>query len=111
MLIWIFGPVTDLRVDDLKPDHASGYLQLQRARVNWFLSINFDHLPDEVKQNNKRTYRSLTLEGKEIEFSEGFTDLHTNSYAEILKGNAFGLEDARPSIDLVFKIRNASVSF
>jgi UDP-N-acetyl-2-amino-2-deoxyglucuronate dehydrogenase len=106
MLIWIFGPVTNVRVDDIKADHASGYLELQKARVNWFLSINFNHLPEEVKQNNKRTYRSLTLEGKEIEFSEGFTDLHTNSYAEILKGNAFGLADARPSIELAYKIRN-----
>jgi UDP-N-acetyl-2-amino-2-deoxyglucuronate dehydrogenase len=108
MLIWIFGPVKDVRVNELTPDHASGNLVLDRARVNWFLSINFDHLPDDVKQNNKRTYRSLTLEGSEIEFSEGFTDLHTKSYVEILKGNAFGVEEARPSIDLVYKIRNTT---
>jgi UDP-N-acetyl-2-amino-2-deoxyglucuronate dehydrogenase len=83
---------------------------LQRARVRWFLSINFDHVPDEVKQSGKRTYRSLTLEGSEIEFSEGFTDLHTKSYAEILKGNAFGLVDGRPSIELVYQIRNSVAS-
>lgn len=106
MLIWIFGAVKNLQVNQLEPDHASGYLELERARVNWFLSINFNHLPQEVQQNNKRTFRSLLLEGKEIEFSEGFTDLHTKSYVEILKGNTFGLEEARPSIDLVYKIRN-----
>jgi UDP-N-acetyl-2-amino-2-deoxyglucuronate dehydrogenase len=107
MLIWIFGSVTNLHVNQLKPDHASGYLELEKARVNWFLSINYDHLPEDVKRNDKRTYRSLTLEGKEIEFSEGFTDLHTKSYSEILKGNAFGLKEAKPSIELVHKIRNA----
>ncbi len=107
MLIWIFGDVTDVQVDSLESDHASGSLELKQARVKWFLSINSDHLPEEVKRNNKRTYRSLTLEGNEIEFSEGFTDLHTKSYAGILSGNAFGLEDARPSIDLVYKIRNS----
>lgn len=106
MLIWIFGPVTDLQVNQLAPDHAEGYLQLKRASVRWFLSINFEHLPQEIRENNKRTFRSLTLEGKEIEFSEGFTDLHTKSYAEILKGNTFGLEEARASIELVYKIRN-----
>jgi UDP-N-acetyl-2-amino-2-deoxyglucuronate dehydrogenase len=108
MLIWIFGPVTNLHVTQLNADHASGFLQLKKARVNWFLSINYNHLPEEIKRNNKRTYRSLTLEGKEIEFSEGFTDLHTKSYSEILNGNAYGIEDARASIDLAFKIRNAT---
>src|SRR3990170_3079578 len=102
MLIWIFGSVKNLVVNKLESDQASGYLELERAKVNWFLSINFNHLPEAIKQNNKRTFRSLLLEGKEIEFSEGFTDLHTKSYAEILKGNAFGLEDARPSLELVY---------
>jgi UDP-N-acetyl-2-amino-2-deoxyglucuronate dehydrogenase len=108
MLIWIFGEVTDLTVNQLTSDMASGHLTLEKARVNWFLSINYDHLPDEVKQAKKRTFRTLALEGTEIEFSEGFTDLHTNSYSEILKGNAFGLTDAKPSIDLVYKIRNTT---
>jgi UDP-N-acetyl-2-amino-2-deoxyglucuronate dehydrogenase len=107
MLIWIFGDVTSVEVDQLESDYASGVLQLKNARVKWFLSINFDHLPEDVKENNKRTYRSLTLEGNEIEFSEGFTDLHTKSYSEILNGRAFGLQDARPSIELVYKIRNS----
>jgi UDP-N-acetyl-2-amino-2-deoxyglucuronate dehydrogenase len=111
MLIWIFGAVTGISVDELTPDMAAGSLTLERARVNWFLSINYDHLPEDVKKANKRTFRTLTLEGKEIEFSEGFTDLHTKSYNEILKGHAFGLDDAKASIDLVFKIRNAGNSF
>lgn len=106
MLIWIFGSVKNVRVDQLQSDHASGSLELERANVTWFLSINDAHLPNEMKAAGKRTYRSLKLAGEEIEFSEGFTDLHTKSYAEILKGNAFGITDAQPSIDLVYKIRN-----
>jgi UDP-N-acetyl-2-amino-2-deoxyglucuronate dehydrogenase len=107
MLIWIFGPVKNLHVNQLTSDHASGYLELKRAKVNWFLSINFKHLPEDARRNNKRTYRSLMLEGKEIEFSEGFTDLHTKSYEEILNGHGFGLEEAHASIDLVYQIRNS----
>jgi UDP-N-acetyl-2-amino-2-deoxyglucuronate dehydrogenase len=106
MLIWIFGSVKNIKVDQLQSDHASGSLELERANVRWFLSINDEHLPIEMKAAGKRTYRSLKLAGEEIEFSEGFTDLHTKSYAEILKGNAFGITDAQPSIDLVYKIRN-----
>ena len=110
MLIWIFGSVKNVQVDELKSDMASGHLELERANVKWFLSINYEHLPAEVKGTNKRTFRSLSLEGQEIEFSEGFTDLHTKSYHEILQGNSFGVSDARPSIELVYKIRNISPS-
>jgi UDP-N-acetyl-2-amino-2-deoxyglucuronate dehydrogenase len=106
MLIWIFGAVNKVVVDKLEPDQASGSLVLEKARVRWFLSINYEHLPEETKIGRKRTYRSLQLEGEEIEFSEGFADLHTKNYAEILQGNAFGLADAKPSIDLVYAIRN-----
>lgn len=110
MLIWIFGTVTNVSVTRLTPDMASGSLTLQRANVTWFLSINYEHLPGDVKQSAKRTFRTLTLGGEEIEFSEGFTDLHTKSYSEILKGHTFGLADAQPSIDLAYKIRNFPVS-
>jgi UDP-N-acetyl-2-amino-2-deoxyglucuronate dehydrogenase len=106
MLIWIFGSVKNVVVDKLKPDHSSGHLELERARVNWFLSINYEHLPDEIRLSNKRTFRTLSLEGEEIEFSEGFTDLHTKSYAGILEGKAFGIQEARPSIELAYNIRN-----
>jgi UDP-N-acetyl-2-amino-2-deoxyglucuronate dehydrogenase len=108
MLIWIFGAVKELTVTSQGPDHASGFLQLEKANVNWFLSINFDHLPEAVKKAGKRTFRTLSMEGTEIEFSEGFTDLHTKSYDMILKGHGFGLQDARPSINLVHQIRNQS---
>ena len=106
MLIWVFGDVKKVVVNELKNDVGSGYLELQRARVNWKLSINFDNLPDKVKAEGKRTYRSLTMNGEQIEFSDGFTELHTRSYEEILKGRGFGLTEARPSIELAHEIRN-----
>ena len=106
MLLWIFGSVIDMKVTTLSPDHAEGTLLLEKARVSWLLSINYDHLPETVKAAGKRTYRSLTLEGNEVEFSDGFTDLHTKSYQEILEGRGFGLDDARPSIELVHRIRS-----
>jgi len=105
MLLWIFGNASEVKVDKYEMDHASGFLQLAKARVRWFLSINEDHLPEAVKLKGKRTFRSLQMNGSEIEFSEGFTDLHTTSYQEILKGNGFGLEEARPSIELAHQIR------
>jgi UDP-N-acetyl-2-amino-2-deoxyglucuronate dehydrogenase len=107
MLLWIFGGVKEMTVTDLAPDHASGTLRLEQANVTWNLSINYDHLPEAVKAQGKRTFRSLTMGGKEVEFSEGFTDLHTRSYEEILKGNGFGLNEARPSIELVHRIRES----
>jgi UDP-N-acetyl-2-amino-2-deoxyglucuronate dehydrogenase len=91
MLIWIFGNVKSIQVKNHKDDHAEGYLELENARVNWFLSINYDHIPDHVKKTGKRTYRSLTIEQEELEFSEGFTDLHTLSYQNIIDGRGFGI--------------------
>ncbi len=110
MLLWIFGDVQEHKVYLSKPNKASGFLRLKKARVRWFLSLDFEDIPDNIKKQGKYTYRSLTLNGKEIEFSEGFTDLHTESYKYILAGNGFGLNDARPSIELVYQIRNASLS-
>lgn len=106
MLIWIFGDVKSIHVETKDAHHASGTLQLERANVKWFLSIDYNHIPEKIRLAGKRTYRSLTLEGEELEFSEGFTDLHTKSYEEILKGNGFGLNEAKASIDLVHEIRN-----
>ncbi|MEY4931049.1 MAG: hypothetical protein RI909_1773 [Bacteroidota bacterium] len=105
MLLWIFGASKEVKVEKYEEDHASGFLQLERARVNWFLSINDEHLPEAVKAQGKRTFRTLKMNGNEIEFSEGFTDLHTTSYQEILKGNGFGLVEAKPSIELAHQIR------
>ncbi|HYF69240.1 MAG TPA: Gfo/Idh/MocA family oxidoreductase [Ohtaekwangia sp.] len=105
MLMWIFGNVKDQSVESQSADHASGYLHLDQANVKWFLSINYDHIPEAVKKSGKRTFRSLKMEGEEIEFSDGFTDLHTRSYEEILNGKGFGLEEARDSIGIVKQIR------
>ena len=106
MLIWIFGDVIENTVNIHTHDRASGVLLLKMARIRWFLSINGETLPKEVKDNNKTTFRSITVEGEEIEFSEGFADLHTRSYEEILKGNGFKIGEARKSIEVVYDIRN-----
>jgi len=106
MLTWIFGEVKLNRVHILKADKAAGYLELEKARVRWFLSIDYQDIPGEIKTSGKRTYRSITVNGEEIEFSGGFTDLHTISYEKILKGEGFGLEAARNSIGIVYTIRN-----
>jgi UDP-N-acetyl-2-amino-2-deoxyglucuronate dehydrogenase len=110
MLQWIFGNVKANYVHLHAHDRAAGYLEMEKARVRWFLSINADTLPDEVKKRGGRTYRSLTIQQEEFEFSEGFADLHTVSYKDILLGNGFTMEDAKPSIQLVYDIRNAEVS-
>jgi UDP-N-acetyl-2-amino-2-deoxyglucuronate dehydrogenase len=106
MLTWIFGNVKENIVNLHTHDRASGILVLEKARVRWFLSINSETLPPEVKERGKTTFRSITVEGEEIEFSEGFTDLHTRSYEEILKGNGFEIGEARRSIGIVYDIRN-----
>jgi UDP-N-acetyl-2-amino-2-deoxyglucuronate dehydrogenase len=108
MLMWIFGPVKENIVHLYRPDKAAGFLQLEKARVRWFLSIDANDLPKEAIKAGKRTFRSITIQGEESEFSEGFTELHTESYKEILKGNGFGLEEAYPSIQVVHNIRNAT---
>jgi UDP-N-acetyl-2-amino-2-deoxyglucuronate dehydrogenase len=105
MLMWVFGDVKKNEVIKHESDHASGQLQLEQANVKWFLSINYDHIPKDIKEKGKRTYRSLTIEGEEIEFSDGFTDLHTKSYEGILRGDGFGAAEARRSIELVNQIR------
>lgn len=106
MLSYIFGDVKKNIVHIHTHDRASGYLEFERARVRWFLSINYDVLPEEIKAKGQRTYRSITIEGEELEFSGGFTDLHTKVYQEILNGKGFGLEDARQAIEIVHEIRN-----
>ena len=106
MLTWIFGEVKLNRVHILKAGKAAGYLELEKARVRWFLSIDYQDIPQLIKSGGKRTYRSISVNGEEIEFSGGFTDLHTISYEKILSGEGFGLEAARNSIGIVYTIRN-----
>jgi len=108
MLVWIFGGVEEIQTEKITETSAKGHLKLKQARVSWFLSIDYNDIPEEVKSAGKRTYRSLRMGNQEIEFSDGFTDLHTKSYEEILKGKGFGLEDARASILTVHGIRQDS---
>ena len=105
MLQWIFGPMQDLSVLKKTSDTNAGILTLERAKVNWVLSINAENLPQVAKNKNLNTFRSLVIEGEEIEFSKGFDDLHTTSYEEILNGRGFTLNDVKPSIEIVSKIR------
>ncbi|MDD4001554.1 MAG: Gfo/Idh/MocA family oxidoreductase, partial [Bacteroidales bacterium] len=101
MLSWIFGPVQENIVHISQHDRVGGYLRFKRARVRYFLCINSDTLPKEAVEMGKRTYRKIEMEGSEIEFSEGFTELHTDSYKQILANQGFGLETARPCIEIV----------
>ncbi|MDH5367628.1 MAG: Gfo/Idh/MocA family oxidoreductase [Cyclobacteriaceae bacterium] len=108
MLMWVFGKVQKNVVHLHEHDRAAGYLELEKARVRWFLSINSDNLPKEVKNNKIPTFRSIRVDNTEFEFSGGFTDLHTKSYENVILGNGFGLEKTLPSIHLAHEIRNAS---
>lgn len=107
MLTWIFGDVKENIVNVSEPHKAAGYLGLEKARVRWFLSIDTNDLPQNIKEKNQRTFRSIIINKSELEFSEGFTELHNKSYEEILKGNGFGIQEARKSIETVFTIRNS----
>ncbi len=109
LLIWLFGPVENSEVHVSDQTRVGGSLELERARVNWYLSIDRQDLPEVAVKEGKPTYRSITIDGEEVEFSGGFTDLHTVVYQDILNGGGFGLEDARPSVELVHSIRNAEI--
>ena len=107
MLIWIFGNVKKNTIHLLERNKASGLLELERARVRWFLSLDFNDIPQSSKGEKSRTYRSIIIDKEEIEFSYGFDDLHTRSYVKILEGEGFGLKEAKPAIETVYTIRNA----
>lgn len=107
MLSWIFGTVKQNIVHIHTHDRAAGLLEFDRAKVRWFLSINEETIPAEIRAQGKRTYRSMKIENEEIEFSDGFTDLHTKSYIEILNGKGFGLDEAVASVNIVHDIRTA----
>ena len=110
LLMWLFGKAGEVRVYYSDSERMSGYLELERARVRWFLSINQNDLPFPVEPGVLSTHRSIVIDGYEVEFTEGFTDLHTRVYQETLAGRGFGIEDARPSIELVHRIRTALIS-
>ncbi|MBX7491504.1 Gfo/Idh/MocA family protein [Helicobacter turcicus] len=109
MLAWIFGEVRGSVVHCLNAQSASGILELKHARVRWFLSVDANALPKIALEQNKRTFRCISLNGESLEFSDGFTDLHTESYRDILKGGGFGLQEAKTSINIVHAIRNAEI--
>ena len=108
MLTWIFGDIIENRVDIHNEDTASGFLKLEKADVDWFLSIDYNQIPENVKMQGKRTYRTLQMEGEEIEFSDGFTELHTDSYKAILEGNGFPISVSKKAIEIVHGIRNGN---
>jgi UDP-N-acetyl-2-amino-2-deoxyglucuronate dehydrogenase len=107
MLSWVFGPYKKNIVHLLQPDRASGYLELQKARVRWFMSLNRSDIPEEARAAGKRTYRLLRIDGQPFDFTDGFESLHTRLYEEVLRGNGFTIEDNRQAIEIVHGIRQA----
>lgn len=109
MLTWLFGPTQNVELYIKEENRMGGLMELPKANVEWFLSLDNKDLPSQTP-GSQRTYRSITVDGEEIEFSGGFRDLHTKVYEKTLNGNGFGIDDARPSIELVHKLRNMKVS-
>jgi UDP-N-acetyl-2-amino-2-deoxyglucuronate dehydrogenase len=110
LLMWLFGDVQKNYLFLREPNKSSGFIELQNANVQWYLSIDRQDLPPEAIKNGKSTHRSITIDGKELEFTEGFTDLHTKVYEKTLNGNGFGIETARPSIEAAYDIRHLPVT-
>jgi len=102
MLIWIFGKPQNIELHYSDDTKASGYIELEKARVRWFLSTDSNDLPEDRRKENK-AFRLITIDGQELEFSEGFTDLHTEVYRRTLAGNGFGIEDVKPAINIVYE--------
>ncbi len=107
MLYWLFGDIQTIKVKNKLDNVIKGFLEFENARVNYLLSIDSSYLPKEVIKNGESTFRSISIDNEEIEFSGGFKDLHTKVYQDIIKGNGYGLEDARKSIEIVHQIRNS----
>lgn len=107
LLLWLFGTMQRCVVHRSEQQRMAGALELKRARVQWFLSTRYEDLPEDVRMQGKRTYRSLSVDGQEIEFSEGFSDLHTRCYEQILSGHGIRIPDVRPSVELTYAIRTA----
>jgi UDP-N-acetyl-2-amino-2-deoxyglucuronate dehydrogenase len=110
LLIWLFGSVKASQLHLKNPDKMSGFIELERANVKWFLSIDRNDLPSEAVSKGRSTYRSILVDNTEIEFTEGFTDLHTRVYEETLAGKGFRISDVRPSIQLVYELRNLKIT-
>jgi UDP-N-acetyl-2-amino-2-deoxyglucuronate dehydrogenase len=110
LLIWLFGTVRECQVSIHQPDKVAGVLVLEKADIEWFLSTDREDLPESLRDSDQRTFRLITVDGQQIEFSDGFTNLHTRVYEETLSGKGWGIQDARASIELVYTIRNAPVT-
>lgn len=110
LLIWLFGGVVDSRVHLSDRRRMAGFLQMERARVRWFLSVDPADLPFTAEPGSRTTHRSITIDGEEVEFTEGFTDLHTRIYQEVLNGRGFGLDEVKPVTKLVHDIRGAELT-
>lgn len=105
LLLWLFGAAHETRMSLREPDRMAGVLELEHARVRWFLSVNEDDLPAQTRAAGGHAFRTLTIDGDEFDFSSGFDDLHTRTYQDVLSGGGFGIDDARPSVDLVSRLR------
>jgi UDP-N-acetyl-2-amino-2-deoxyglucuronate dehydrogenase len=110
LLGWLFGDATRCAVHVSDSRRMAGFVEYERARVRWFLSVDPADLPFEVVPGKRSTYRSITIDGSEVDFTEGFTDLHTRVYEHTLAGRGFGIDDARPSVELVHRIRHSAVT-
>jgi UDP-N-acetyl-2-amino-2-deoxyglucuronate dehydrogenase len=110
LLLWLFGEPDKVEVHVREPRRMGGFLELKKADVRWFLSVNMEDLPFAPEPGAKTTFRSITMDGQEVEFTKGFTDLHTRVYERTLAGNGFSIEDARPSVELVHRIRQTDIT-
>jgi UDP-N-acetyl-2-amino-2-deoxyglucuronate dehydrogenase len=110
LLLWLFGEAGAVKVHHSDPKRMAGFIEFERARVKWLLSVDREDLPFPVEPGKPSTYRSITIDGQEVEFSSGFTDLHTRIYEETLAGRGFGIMEAYPSIALTHRIRNEPLS-
>ena len=108
LLQWLFGETVENEVHLAESDRWSGFLRLERANVRWLLSTRFEDLPEATREKGQAAFRSITMDGEEIEFSSGFTDLHTRVYEDVLAGGGFSIQDARPSIELAYRIRTTA---
>jgi UDP-N-acetyl-2-amino-2-deoxyglucuronate dehydrogenase len=109
LMLWLFGSASHLEIHAREPQRVSGIMDLEHAHVRWFLSVDEKHLPDHVRDEGGHAYRSVLMDGEEIEFSSGFKDLHTTVYQEILAGRGYGIQDARPSIELAYRVRTQPI--
>ena len=109
MLCWVFGPMQEVRLHSMTPMKAAGYLEFANARVRWFLSIDRSDLPATATDAGKTTFRNITINSQDLEFSDGFVDLHTQSYAHILDGGGYPVSEARQAIEIVEKMRHMDV--